>query len=113
MSHPTPEERQVITDMAADIARAMVTAVAPEIIKLIATTRTNARVTAMGDLLSVEPLTLGTLEAFEPIPVRDYAKEAWIAAYVAALPLSDLQHPFGPDVIAQQALAAFKEAFPS
>ncbi len=105
MSNLTPEERTVVVDLAADIAKAMLAAAAPEIMKLIAAAQPNMQFLQAGELSVLEP--------FDPIPVRDYAKEAWIAAYVAALPLSDLQHPFGPDVIAQQALAAFKEAFPS
>lgn len=112
MSHPTPEDRALIAEMAGEIAKSMIAAVTPDFIKMIATARSDARVTAIGNLLSVEPMMAGTLEVLETPQQRDYRKECWIAAYIAGLaapvPFAD-----GCEALANDALAEFDKTFPS
>ena len=111
MSSPTPEERAIIAEMAGEIAKAMIVAAAPDLIKLIATARSDARISAIGSLLSVEPIH-GTFEALEMPQQRDYRKECWIAAYTRHAAADVLTEKELRD-LADAAVRAFDRTFPA
>ena len=111
MSTPTPEERALVAEMAGEIAKAMIAAAAPDLMKLIATARSDARVAAIGNLLSIEPMHGGTLEALEMPQQRDYRKECWNSVYTKTIGGAN-----GPEQAlysANQAVKNFDETFPS
>ncbi len=65
----TPEDREEV----ADVAKMIVEAATPLIIKAIVTAREGVVVHAVSELLSAEPAGM-----------RDYRKELWIKAFIAA-----------------------------
>lgn len=112
MSHtPTPEERAIIVDLVSDVLRSTIERITPDLIKIAAVLRKDARVAAIGNLLSVEPMASGTLEALPAFQPRDYRKEAYIAAWAGARAAG--KDNFQCDVAARTAVDHFDDAFPS
>lgn len=95
----------------------VIEAAAPELMKLIAASKPNVAVHAVGELLSVEavdsPADRHLAECIKalakPAPARDYRKECWIGVLTASAP----EHPTRAIAMADTALTAFDERFPS
>ena len=77
MKTPSNEEIAEVTAVAAKVIKGVIREITPDLIKLIAASRPDVSVHAIGELLTVDP--------YPAIQPRDYRKEAWIAAYAGSI----------------------------
>ena len=109
MKTPSNEEIAEVTAVAAKVIKGVIREITPDLIKLIAASRPDVSVHAIGELLTVDP--------YPAIQPRDYRKEMWIAAYAGSIAASATDESTrtiaaNASLMAESALDDFDATFP-